>query len=110
MKKFLNDTLGKVITGVDWLNVPAGTYVRYILAIVAALNTLLNVFGCNPINVNGEQLYDVVSSVMFIAILFVNTYYDNPTSKEGIASNKYFKMLKSGDIALDSEDKSDNDK
>ena len=100
MKKFLNNTIGKVVTGVDWLNVPTGTYVRYILAIVAALNTLLNVFGCNPINVDSSQLYDVVSAVLFIAVLFVNTYKDNPTSKEAIESNRYLKMLKSGESEI----------
>ena len=94
IREFLNDTLGKLTDRIDWLNIPAGTYVRYILAILAAVNTLLNVFGVNPINVDENQLYDVVSAILFIAILFVNTYKDNPTSPEAIASNKYLKQLK----------------
>ena len=94
IRTFLNNTLGKLTNRVDWLNVPVGTYVRYILAILAAVNTLLNVFGLNPINVDENQLYDVISAILFIVILFVNTYKDNPTSPEAIESNKYFKQLR----------------
>lgn len=94
IRTFLNNTLGKLTNRVDWLNVPVGTYVRYILAILAAVNTLLNVFGLNPINVDENQLYDVISAILFIVILFVNTYKDNPTSPEAIESNKYLMQLK----------------
>lgn len=93
MREFLNNTLGRIIKNVDWLHTTPATYVRYILAILAAVNTLLNVFHCNPINVNESELYDVVSSILFIAILLINTYYDNPISPEAIESNKYFQML-----------------
>lgn len=94
IREFLNNTLGKLTDRIDWLNIPAGTYVRYILAILAAVNALLNVFGMNPINVDESELYDVISAILFIVILFVNTYKDNPTSPEAIESNKYFKQLK----------------
>jgi SPP1 family holin len=94
VRTFLANTLGKLTDRVDWLNVPTGTYVRYILAILAAVNTLLNVFGLNPINADESQLYDSISAILFIAILFVNTYKDNPTSPEAIESNKFMKMLK----------------
>lgn len=94
MRELLNNTLGRLTDRVDWLNVPVGTYVRYILAIVAAVNTLLNVFGINPVNIDANQLYDVVSAILFIIILFVNTYKDNPTSPEAIESNKFMKQLK----------------
>lgn len=94
MRQILNDTIGKLTDRVDWLNVPVGTYVRYILAIVAAVNTLLNVFGINPINIDEAQMYDVISAILFIMILFINTYKDNPTSPEAIESNKFMKQLK----------------
>lgn len=94
IREFLNNTLGKLTDRIDWLNIPAGTYVRYILAILAAVNALLNVFGINPINVDENELYDVISAILFIVILFVNTYKDNPTSPEAIESNKYFKQLR----------------
>ena len=95
--EILNKVFGKVFKNVDWLNVSPAVYVRYILAIIAAINSLLNVFGVNPINVDQSQLYDVISAILFIAILFINTYKDNPTSAEAIESNKYLQMLKAGE-------------
>lgn len=79
---------------VDWLNVPTGTYVRYLLAILAAVNVILNAFGLKAIILDDSKVYDVVSAVIFILILFVNTYKDNPTSPEAIESNKFMKRLK----------------
>lgn len=94
IRDFLQNTLGKVFKGVDWANVPTGTYVRYILAFIAALNAILTALGINPIDVDESQLYDVVSAILFIVLLFYNTYMDSPTSKEAIESNKYMKQLK----------------
>ena len=94
IRTLLQNTLGKVFKNVDWINTPAVVYVRYILAIIAAVNTLLNAFGINPIVIDENQLYDVISAILFIAILFVNTYMDNPTSPEAIESNKFMYQLK----------------
>lgn len=94
IRTFLQNTLGKVFKNVDWLNTPAVVYVRYILAIVAAVNALLNAFGVHPIVVDENQLYEVISAILFIGILFVNTYMDNPTSPEAIESNKFMYQLK----------------
>ena len=94
MREFLKNTLGKVVKNVDWLNTPVSVYVRYILAILAAVNTILNIFNISPINIDKTELYDVLSAIFFLVILFTNTYKDNPTSPEAIESNKYMKMLK----------------
>ena len=96
-KNVMNKLFGKVFKNTDWLNISPAVYCRYILAIIAAINTLLNVFNINPINVNNDQLYEVVSAILFIVILFVNTYEDNPTSSNAIESNKYFQMLQRGE-------------
>lgn len=94
IKKFLNNTLGKVFKNVAWLEIPASVYVRYLLAFIAAINAILNAFNINPINLDETKLYDVISAILFIVILFVNTYKDNPVSPEAIESNKYFQALK----------------
>lgn len=96
-KNVMNKLFGKAFKNTDWLNISPAVYCRYILAIIAAINTLLNVFNINPINVNNDQLYEVVSAILFIVILFVNTYEDNPTSSNAIESNKYFQMLQRGE-------------
>ncbi len=92
-REFLKNTLGKFIHNVDWINTPTSTYVRYILAIIAAINAILNAFNMNPIVVNQDKLYNVISAILFVVILFVNTYEDNPTSPEAIESNKYLMLL-----------------
>lgn len=108
IRTFLQNTLGKVFKNVDWLNTPPTVYVRYILAIVAAVNALLNAFGVNPIVVDENQLYEVISAILFIAILFVNTYMDNPTSPEAIESNKFMYQLKAESKAKKEAEKSSN--
>ena len=57
------------------------------------MNTILNALHCNPIVVNESELYDLISAILMIIILFVNTYMDNPTSPEAIKSNKYLNQL-----------------
>jgi SPP1 family holin len=95
MKMLLHKIFDPFTSGkIDWLNIPTAVYVRYILTILAAINTLIAVFGLAPINVDQSKLYDVISSVLFIVILLVNTYKDNPVSPEAIKSNKYMKELK----------------
>lgn len=93
-KNFLEKVLSPIFRNVDWANVPTTTYVRYILAIITALNTVLNIFGVNPINVDENQLYNAVSAILTVVVLFVNTYKDNPTSAEAIESNKQLKEVK----------------
>ena len=94
VKIFLEKVLSPIFRNVDWVNVPTSTYVRYILAIITATNTVLNILGMNPINIDESQLYDVVSAILTVVILFVNTYKDNPTSVEAIESNKQLKKVK----------------
>lgn len=95
MRTILDKIFGSFTTGkIDWMNISTATYVRYILTILASVNTILVAFNLAPIPVNDTKIYDVVSAVLFIVILLVNTYKDNPTSPEAIESNKFMKQLK----------------
>lgn len=84
----------KVLSRIDWKNISIGTYVRYILMILAILNAILRVCGVNPIPYDENQVYEFVELAYYIVVLVVNTYKDNPTSPEGIESNAYMKTLK----------------
>lgn len=95
LKEFFTEKVFPIFLNIDWKNVNPSTYVRYILAVLASVNTCLNVFNINPINVNESVLYDIVSILVNIIILFVNTYKDNPTSAESVVTNKLMKALKS---------------
>ncbi len=89
MSKFI-----KIFTNIDWNEVEAGTIVRYICSALVAINQLLTVFEKNPIPYSETAIYTVVSAILSIIVLIVNTYKNNPTSKEAIVTNKAMKALK----------------
>ena len=96
MKKFFKSIL-KAFSEVDWSNVPKAVYVRYILAFIAIINSILSGCGLHPLNVAENDVYMVVSVVFSVLVIVVNTYKDNPTSKEGIMSASIRNMLKEMD-------------
>ena len=93
MKKFFKSVL-RAFSEVDWANVPKAVYVRYILAFIAIVNSVLVGFGLHPLNIAENDVYMVVSVIFSILVIIVNTYKDNPTSKEGIMSASIRNMLK----------------
>lgn len=96
MKKFFKSIL-KAFSEIDWSNVPKAVYVRYILAFIAIINSILSGCGLHPLNVAENDVYMVVSVVFSVLVIVVNTYKDNPTSKEGIMSASIRNMLKEMD-------------
>ena len=80
---FFNKLFGSIAPNIDWKNIPTATYVRYILMIIATVNNIAIALGLSPINVSEDTVTFVVSIVLNIVIMVVNTYKDNPTSKEG---------------------------
>lgn len=96
MRKFFKSIL-KAFSEVDWANVPKAVYVRYILAFIAIVNSVLVGCGLHPLKVAENDVYMVVSVVFSVLVIIVNTYKDNPTSKEGILSASIRNMLKEMD-------------
>lgn len=96
MKKFLKSIV-KAFTKVDWANVPKAVYVRYILAFIAIINSILVGCGLHPLDVAENDVYMIVSVIFSVLVIIVNTYKDNPTSKEGIMSASIRNMLKEMD-------------
>lgn len=94
IKEIFETTIKPVLCKVDWLNVEPATYVRWILAFIACLNSFLNMIGQNPLNVDENQLYTVVSNVLTIAIMLVNTYKNNSTSSIAIEHDKQMRAEK----------------
>lgn len=96
MKKFLKSIV-KAFSEVDWANVPKAVYVRYILAFIAIVNSILVGCGLHPLDIAENDIYMVVSVIFSVLVIIVNTYKDNPTSKEGIMSASIRNMLKEMD-------------
>lgn len=84
---------------VDWANVPVGTYVRYVMAIIASINNLLLACGKHPIEADENAVFVFVSLIVNVLVILMNTYKDNPTSKEAIVTNALMKTLKKSDQA-----------
>ncbi len=89
MKKFIN-----AFTKIDWENVQPGTIVRYVLSVVIALNFVLGLFNVTPINYDENKVYAVVSGILSVVVLFVNTYKNNSTSPEAILADEIMHQLK----------------
>lgn len=96
MKKFFKSIV-KAFSEVDWANVPKAVYVRYILAIIAIVNNVLVACGIHPLDVSENDVYMALSVVFSVIVIIMNTYKDNPTSKEGIMSATIRNALKEMD-------------
>ena len=94
VKNYIINTLIPIFTQIQWLEIPVSTYVRWILTVVVSLNTALLAFDINPITVSETTWYTVVSIILNIAVLIVNTYKNNSTSKEALITDKILRALK----------------
>ena len=82
--KYFVERTKVLIHEVDWANVSPYTYARYILMFVSAINLVAKAFGYDIINIDENDLVDKITYILPVIILIVNTYKDNPTSKESI--------------------------
>lgn len=94
IKKFVKNGLIPVISNIQWLEIPPQTYVRWILAIIVSLNTILTFLDVNPITYSETQIYETVTIVLNVIILAVNTYKNNSTSKEALLADQLMRALK----------------
>lgn len=93
------------VNSVDWAEVSPGTWARYAAGIVVSINMILTACDMNPLPFSDDRVYVVVSSILEIFVLFMNTYKNNSTSKEAIAADGYMKLLKQGmDVMIKFQD------
>ena len=83
-----------MFTNIEWKKVQVSTYVRWVLAIIVSLNTVLTFLGVNPIPFSETMVYEIVSICLNVIILIVNTYKNNSTSKEAIITDQILRALK----------------
>lgn len=79
---------------IDWEHVQVSTYVRYIIMILTIVNTILTKFDLNPISFSETEIYNITSDLITVIILIINTYKDNPTSKESITCTELQRAMK----------------
>ena len=93
VKKFFQSIVN-AFKEVDWENVPKGTVVRYIMGAIAIINAVLGSIGVGGLNISENTVYMIVTLIFSIAVIIMNTYKDNPTSKEGILAASIRNTLK----------------
>ena len=93
VKKFFH-SIANAFKEVDWENVPKGTVVRYIMGAIAIINAILGSIGVGGLNISENTVYMIVTLIFSIAVIIMNTYKDNPTSKEGILAASIRNTLK----------------
>lgn len=93
VKKFFQ-SITNAFKEVDWENVPKGTVVRYIMGAIAIINAILGSIGVGGLNISENTVYMIVTLIFSIAVIIMNTYKDNPTSKEGILAASIRNTLK----------------
>ena len=98
-----------IIKNVDWTNISAGTYTRYILMVIAVINLILNAFKCNPIKVSETEVYQVVSNILTCVLFIINTWKNNSVTDSAIKADKYMKDLKVGISSTTDVDKTYTD-
>ena len=63
--------------------------------ILTIVNTILTKFDLNPISFSETEIYNITSDLITVIILIINTYKDNPTSKESITCTELQRAMKS---------------
>lgn len=87
--------VARFFINIDWAHVQVSTYVRYIVMILTIVNTILTKFDLNPISFSETEIYNITSDLITVIILIINTYKDNPTSKESITCTELQRAMKS---------------
>lgn len=90
----MRNKIVQLIKSINWSEIPPITYVRYILMILTVINTFLTRIGLNPIPVSEEELYQVVSDIIAISVLIMNTWCNNSVTEQAIVSDQIMKELK----------------
>ena len=98
---YIKTVILPIFMNIQWLEIPVATYVRWILAVLLSLNTVLTVFGINPIPFSEHIIYEIVSIILNVGILIVNTYKNNSTSKEALIADKIMKALKAASTSTE---------
>lgn len=84
----------EILKSIDWMNIPASVYTRYILMIITILNMILIRLGVNPIPGSEESVYQTVSDILTAIVFIVNTWKNNSVTSGALAADEYMKQIK----------------
>ena len=70
--------------------------IRLVVLLVLLVNQSLTVFGWNPLPFSEEQIFEVVSSIVTVAVAIWTWYKNNNVSREANEAQIYLNKLKEG--------------
>lgn len=83
---------------IQWDQVKPAVIVRYIVGIIAVINSGLVASGKSPINLGDDganTIYLIVSMIISLIVIIINTYQNNSTSKEAIYADLILDTIES---------------
>ena len=79
------------------MNISKGTIIRTIVLIIALINSVLTIFGCNPLPFSDEEIYEGVSAILTVAASLWSWWKNNSFTKAAIKADAYKDKLKAGE-------------
>ena len=76
------------------MNISKGTWIRTIVLIIALLNSVLTMLGCNPLPFSDEEIYEGVSAILTVAASLWGWWKNNSFTKPAIEADAYKDKLK----------------
>ena len=83
--------------------IPTQTIIRAIVLLVTLVNTVLTIFGKNPLPFAEEELYAWLTAVATVAATLWAWWKNNSFTPEAIQADKYLAELKANDIEYTEE-------
>ena len=83
--------------------IPTETIIRAIVLLVTLVNTVLTIFGKNPLPFAEDELYAWLSAVATVAATLWAWWKNNSFTPEAIQADKYLAELKANDIEYTEE-------
>ena len=83
--------------------IPTETIIRAIVLLVTLVNTVLTIFGKNPLPFAEDELYAWLTAVATVAATLWAWWKNNSFTPEAIQADKYLAELKANDIEYTEE-------
>lgn len=75
-------------------NISKGTIIRSVTLIIVLINLVLEKFGLDLINTEGNHIACAVETLIEIGSIIASWWYNNSYSKNALKADRFFKALK----------------
>ena len=79
------------------MSISKGTWLRTIVLLITLINSILTIFGANPLPFSDEELYEGISAILTVAASLWSWWKNNSFTKAAIKADAYKDKLKAGE-------------